>query len=119
RALVDDGPTFDDHLICIAHRLDGPQLGHADLPPGSNRRPLIPLGEADGVALRLVWELFLHGLVGHATADELILRLAIIRLGKWHRHRLLRWTALHRPSRPPAVCQACESERPRQELAAD
>src|SRR5690606_17670420 len=42
RALVDDGPALDNHLVSIARRLDGPQLGHADFPLGPNRRPLIP-----------------------------------------------------------------------------
>src|SRR5690606_8493611 len=119
RALVNDGPTFNDHLMLIARRLDGPQLGHADFPLRPESRPLIPLGEADGVPLRLVRELLLHGLVGHATVDELVLRLAVIRLRKWHSYRPLRWPAQLRPSRPPALCPACESECPRQELAAD
>src|SRR5690606_33650470 len=99
RALVDDGPTLDDHLVSITHRLDGPQLGHADFPLRPNRRPLIPLSQADRVALFLIRKLLLHGLIGHATVDEFFFGFTVNRLKKRHRHRLLRWTALRRPSR--------------------
>src|SRR5690606_13285905 len=80
---------------------------------------LIPLRHTDRQALVAVRILLFHRLVAHATLDELILGLVLLRRRNRHRpHLPIGPRHPNHPSRQSASYQACESAHPRQVPAA-